>query len=223
MSHISLNVDARVTDMNKDPAPLYYAARWRRVCALTVDCLVIFPLIIIQMKLARVSPSLHATSFVSLALVAWFYWIYCHGRWGRTLGKYLMGTRVVAMDGSRITWRQAFLRNAVEIGMGIIGWCAIIPANFQVPLDGYTELSIMERSQIAISFRPEWYAIFNRVQQGWMWSEIIVVLLNKKRRAMHDFIAGTVVVQKKPTRRQAKAEDPYAFDCAKEMKRLQKL
>jgi uncharacterized RDD family membrane protein YckC len=28
----------------------------------------------------------------------------------------------------------------------------------------------------------------------WMWSELVVLLLNEKRRAIHDYIAGTVVV-----------------------------
>lgn len=209
--------------MNKDPAELQVAARWRRVCAFTVDCALFFPLVIIQVMLARVSPFLQAVSFIPSGFIAWSYLIYCHGRWGQTVGKRLMGTRVVAIDGSPITWRQAFLRNAVEISLGIIGWCAIIPASFQVPLDGYTELGIVERSQIAISFRPEWYSIFSKVHQGWLWSDAIVALLNKRRRALHDFIAGTVVIQVRPTARQTKAEDPYAFDCAKEMKRLQKL
>jgi uncharacterized RDD family membrane protein YckC len=29
----------------------------------------------------------------------------------------------------------------------------------------------------------------------WSWAEIITMLTNKKRRAVHDFIAGTVVVR----------------------------
>lgn len=28
-----------------------------------------------------------------------------------------------------------------------------------------------------------------------MWSELLVLLFNEKRRALHDFIAGTVVVR----------------------------
>ena len=188
--------------MSKEPAPLYYAAWWRRLGAFMIDGLIFFPFIILQMKLGRTSPRLHAASFIPTGLVAWFYWIYCHGRWGRTIGKYLTGTRVTAMDGSHITWRQAFLRSAVDIGLGIIGWCAVIPAHLGVPLEGYTELATRERFELIRSYWPAWYPVFMKVQQGWMWSEFVVILLNKKRRALHDFIAGTIVIQKKPTRRQ---------------------
>jgi len=31
----------------------------------------------------------------------------------------------------------------------------------------------------------------------WYWSEIIVILFNKRNRALHDFLAGTVVIHKK--------------------------
>ena len=32
--------------------------------------------------------------------------------------------------------------------------------------------------------------------QLWTWSELIVMLTNRQRRALHDFIAGTVVIKK---------------------------
>jgi uncharacterized RDD family membrane protein YckC len=35
----------------------------------------------------------------------------------------------------------------------------------------------------------------------WGWSEIIVLLTNEKRRALHDFLAGTVVTQEPPNSR----------------------
>ena len=208
--------------MNREPVPLYYTSWWRRFIAFMVDGLVMFPFIMVQLKLARISPRLHAASFIPVAMLLYFYWIYCHGRWGRTLGKYLTGIRVVAMDGSHITWRQAFLRSSVDIALGIVGWCAVIPAHWSVPLDGYATLERRYQFELVRSFWPSWYPPFMKVQQGWMWSEFVVILFNKKRRALHDFVAGTVVVQKKPTRRQAKAENPYDMDVSKELKRLQK-
>jgi uncharacterized RDD family membrane protein YckC len=36
------------------------------------------------------------------------------------------------------------------------------------------------------------------VSQAWLWSELVVLLLNAKRRALHDFIAGTVVIRVRP-------------------------
>ena len=33
--------------------------------------------------------------------------------------------------------------------------------------------------------------------QIWIWSELIVMLTNRRRRALHDFIAGTVVIRRR--------------------------
>lgn len=49
-----------------------------------------------------------------------------------------------------------------------------------------------------VSDRSAFYQPYNVVQQVWFWSEIVVLLSNKKRRAVHDFIAGTVVVKVAP-------------------------
>ena len=39
------------------------------------------------------------------------------------------------------------------------------------------------------------FGTHDALQQAWMWSELLVLLFNKKRRALHDFIAGTVVIK----------------------------
>jgi uncharacterized RDD family membrane protein YckC len=58
----------------------------------------------------------------------------------------------------------------------------------------FHSLSFMQRSQRLIELAPPWFKPLQVVQQVWVWSEFIVLLTNRKRRALHDFIAGTVVV-----------------------------
>ncbi|MFH3639525.1 RDD family protein, partial [Acinetobacter baumannii] len=45
-------------------------------------------------------------------------------------------------------------------------------------------------------FYPAWYSIVNSASELWTWSEFIVLLFNKRKRAIHDFIAGTIVIKK---------------------------
>jgi predicted DCC family thiol-disulfide oxidoreductase YuxK len=45
------------------------------------------------------------------------------------------------------------------------------------------------------------FGAYDVVQQAWMWSELLVLLFNRTRRALHDFIAGTVVVKVAPAAR----------------------
>ena len=42
---------------------------------------------------------------------------------------------------------------------------------------------------------PNWYQSVNIIASIWIWSEFIIMLTNKKRRALHDFMAGTVVIR----------------------------
>lgn len=54
----------------------------------------------------------------------------------------------------------------------------------------------MERGKMVMALAPGWYGTISILQQVWIWSEVVVVLFNKRKRALHDFIAGTVVIQK---------------------------
>lgn len=209
--------------MNMEQTNLYYAAWWRRFAALWIDALVLLPFSILQIALGRLSPRLYAALLIPFGLFFTGYLIFCHGRWGMTVGKRALGIRVCTLEGKPISWRQAFLRNAVDIVIMVLFWVAMLPAYLRIPTDGYAELTTRARFDLVRTFWPAWYPLVMKVEQGWIWSEFIVILFNKRRRALHDFIAGTIVVQKKPTRRQTMAVDPYSIDFSKEMKRLQKL
>lgn len=42
---------------------------------------------------------------------------------------------------------------------------------------------------------PLWGLWAGYAQTAWLFSELIVLLFNEKKRAIHDFIAGTVVIK----------------------------
>lgn len=116
-----------------------------------------------------------------LGRVLGFVWfavsIGCHWRYGATPGKFLMGIRIVdnATEGP-ITLRQAFLRDSVPA----VAWF----------------LSIV---WILLGIREGFlFSLFNLVYTLWSWAEILSALTNPKRRAVHDFIAGTVCIRVKP-------------------------
>jgi len=64
-----------------------------------------------------------------------------------------------------------------------------------------------------IELAPSWYKSLQWIQNAWVWGELIVLLTNRKRRALHDFIAGTVVVYTSPNKSlQATAAAPASCD-----------
>jgi uncharacterized RDD family membrane protein YckC len=205
------------------PSKLYYASWWRRFVAFMIDGMLFTPLGMLQYKTWQTSPQLAALMVIPTSIIPMAYFVVCHGVWGRTIGKLAVGTRVLAIDGSCISWRQAVLRSAVDILLLIPATYAYFHGYSSLPPGNYSSLTPRQKYELLNSLWPEWYSALHKVQMGWVWSEFLVVLVNEKRRALHDFIAGTIVVQKNPTRAQAKAENPYDIDVDKEMKRMNKM
>jgi len=122
------------------------------------------------------------------------YTIYCHGRFGQTLGKHFMGIRVVLTTGERIDWREAWLRSSVDVMLALLGIIASFVALSTIADADYYGVGWRQRNLNLHALQPAWLGWIATVRALWMWSEVIVMLFNKRRRAFQDFIAGTVVV-----------------------------
>ncbi|MCR9185270.1 MAG: hypothetical protein NXH81_07740 [Halieaceae bacterium] len=57
----------------------------------------------------------------------------------------------------------------------------------------------MERFEYILPLLPAWYVLVDTVNQLWVWREFIVLLFNKRKRAIHDVIAGAVVMKQEYT------------------------
>lgn len=133
--------------------------------------------------------------FIPGTLFGFFYSVYLVKRFGGTPGKRLMRVSVVKVNGDPVTYREALLRYLPEWTMGIASSIALIIAAFHLTDSQYfASPSFVERTQLVKSSAPSWYGPTQFVLNLWVWSELIVMLTNKKRRAIHDFIAGTIVI-----------------------------
>jgi membrane protease YdiL (CAAX protease family)/uncharacterized RDD family membrane protein YckC len=102
------------------PAP-EYAALWRRLVAGLTDLGIGWILVGIAVYAAvpefenetLTSSQERTAGLVALAAVSvWInYMIFCEWRFGRTIGKALLGIRVARADGSRLSWNGALVRN----------------------------------------------------------------------------------------------------------------
>jgi uncharacterized RDD family membrane protein YckC len=114
--------------------------------------------------------------FTTLSYYA--YSIYFHGTRGGTIGKLKCKIKVVsAKNERRIGMKQALLRDSIPLILSVLLYGYIL----------VLEPSNLDESKY-LRFVP---AIFGL----WFLAEIITMLTNEKRRALHDFIAGTVVVR----------------------------
>jgi uncharacterized RDD family membrane protein YckC len=170
-----------------------YATFWQRLAAMWIDFFVLLPLMVVQGLLESVSKGAALALVVPMAVAYSAYTIYCHGRFGQTVGKRVMGIRVMRTNGERIGWREAWLRSSVELFFSVLGVIGTFVALLTIADTDYYGVGWMQRAQNVVGLQPAWLSWTGTATQIWVWSEVVVMLLNKRRRALHDFIAGTVV------------------------------
>lgn len=168
----------------------HYAGFWRRAFAAGIDSVLVFlgPGILYF----RASPVAFRIGSIVSGLLFHGYEIYFHARWGRTLGKMVLGTKVVRLDGSPIDLRASFLRNSVDLAFA--GIDALIAIGLLWQLDAFHSHPTAQTIGDAFenfSLNP----LTDRLYTAWVIGEALVLLFNRKKRAIHDFIAGTVVVR----------------------------
>jgi uncharacterized RDD family membrane protein YckC len=169
------------------------ATFWQRFLAMLVDILVFVPLGLLQWGLESSSKVAALVMVIPYAALAQAYSIYGHGRFGRTVGKWVMGIRVVRVTGDPLRWREAWLRSAVDLCLAaasnygqFVALMAITDAEYYV---GWSA-----RGANLAAHQPVWARWALWVAMVWVCSEVLTMLFNKRRRALHDFIAGTVVI-----------------------------
>jgi uncharacterized RDD family membrane protein YckC len=175
-------------------AELKYAGFWRRFGAFWLDALILLPLSFLTLWFDGRYRLFQLYYVVPGFIIAVLYSVYLVKQYGGTPGKIIAGLRIVKVDGSPIGYREAILRFLPEFLLAEATSLALILATLQVGDSEYTSLGFMKRSVLLVSLAPAWYKPVQYLQTVWVWSEFIVLLTNKKRRAIHDFIAGTVVI-----------------------------
>jgi uncharacterized RDD family membrane protein YckC len=104
------------------------------------------------------------------------YSVYMHGRYGQTLGKMASNVKLYSLDEiSVIGYKRAFLREIIWAGISLIGMLYLVFTATGNPKSSYEEFTS--------------YPILISVLL-----ELITMFFNKKRRAIHDLIAGSVVL-----------------------------
>jgi len=141
-------------------------------------------------------PFLYAPKvLVALLLIiessAWLvYTVVMHGRYGQTVGKMVAKVRVVDFrTEERISWRQAWLREGLPAPPSLWFLCYMVYLIITAPASS----TLLRRPAMLLAGKSFW--AITALPVLWYITELLTMLTNRKRRALHDFIAGTVVVR----------------------------
>jgi uncharacterized RDD family membrane protein YckC len=174
-----------------------YVGFWGRFGAYWIDVLVQLPLTGLAFFVAARWKYYFAAMVLPTFLVELAYHVYLVKRFGGTPGKLMLGQRIVTLRGAPVGYRAAFLRYVVLMLLALGTSTAGALGALRIPDAEYAALTTwIALSQRIIDSTPWWYQPTNVALQVWVWSEFIVLLTNKKRRALHDFMAGTVVIRR---------------------------
>ena len=171
-----------------------YAGFWPRLGAALVDMVVLLPIIGGSFWAATESKTTQLVLELPLATAFAVYSIYFIRRWGQTIGKMALKIRVVSLDGAPAGFRRAFYRHVVDLAFSLASSMLTIYGLLSVADDEYAALGFVERMELLNTVTGDLPDIVLWLSFAWTASELVVLLLNEKRRALHDFIAGTVVI-----------------------------
>lgn len=172
------------------PTHAQYASFSQRFSAGLIDGLLFF-LITIPLKfVAGLLPfltSIHVLGFIGLLYPLYF--VFAHYKFGRTLGKKLMGISVVSCASNEwLSLDKSLLRESVPLTVQIL---AIIST--------FSALGLWMSGDDIQAHDIFWMMMISTAASSvnfiWFVLEVITLLLNEKRRAIHDFMAGSIVVR----------------------------
>jgi len=170
-----------------------YAGFWKRFCAGIADAFIIIPLAFLFVWLKGFDTTLAILITIPSSILFAMYNVYFNARFGGTPGKLAVSIRIVKPNGMRIGWPEAWKRSAVDLVFAFLVVVVQVWALLHVDPEQYSSVGWLKRAEL---LQPPWFNSVTTLSHVWIWSEVVVLLFNKRKRAIHDFIAGTVVIKK---------------------------
>jgi uncharacterized RDD family membrane protein YckC len=168
------------------------ASVWARFVSLILDGLLWTPVAIGVAYATSRSPASGIFLFPAALVSFVAYQVVFHARFGATVGKMILRIRVVRTDLSPMDMNASLKRSFVDavfrIGLATVS-VQVIRSMGPVPAD-----SVMAFLKALQAHKT--YATLSNLESVWTLSEIATCLFHPQRRAIHDLIAGTLVVKK---------------------------
>ena len=173
-----------------------YIGFWKRALAALIDAIIGFALLPITIPLMKFCFA-HKTIIpeVAYSIVWTVLWMWLIVKFGATPGKMVIKARIVNSNGEFLTWDKAFLRMlfpgllySINSYSGM--WHAMNTAPAGTSINSFLEIGE------AITQYGQPFAMLGRFLALTAYVDVLVILFNKRKRAIHDFIAGSYVVTK---------------------------
>ncbi len=174
-----------------------YGDFWARLGSLLLDAVFLIPFGFITIYLNSLGKYYFFFTAVPNILIGVWYHIYLVKKYGGTPGKLIAGIKIIKLDGSDVTIKEAFMRHSVLLLLTIFGQAIMAFSLLNADADYFDSLSWFKQQTYIVSLSPTMHNINLLLTNMWVYGELIVLLTNPRKRAVHDFIASTVVIKKR--------------------------
>ena len=172
-------------DVLHDRPAARFGTAWLRFCASVVDGVIFAPLIALLHFLGPHihSPALMLALWLAYSACAIAYRLLLHGFRGQTIGKMLLKVKVLDLSETPLSMRQALVRDSPWILILLIQlpWIAA----FAMAGGNILQWDVEPPMPLVVMYLPVAFGLLTAV----------ALLLSSKRRALHDLLAGSVVVR----------------------------
>jgi len=157
----------------------------KRFFAMIIDCLIFIPFFIIADYLIYEKKTSVLWVDLCQAILWTAYYIVGHGKYGQTIGKRVMKVKVLNLTETKVIgYKKAFYRESVGFFAYLLAIIYLLFSYGEINVADTHKLELYENLTLIFSI-------------GWCVIELGTMLTNKKRRAIHDYIGSSVVVNLK--------------------------
>ncbi|GEM_PF-1601177 len=115
---------------------------------------------------------------------------------GQTLGKYVMRIRVHQVNGDAATLGNSFRRSSIDLVYYVLYAAGLVISARHLAGRDLSGLPYGKISSLMYKANPLFHFEF-AFSMIWLLSEYVSMLFNERKRALHDFLGGTVVLKVK--------------------------
>ena len=166
-----------------------YRNFWRRLGAAIFDGLILLPIPHFIIKYADLTSPGSYLAWTTVEVFCYIlYSILLTGLAGQTIGKIVMGLKVLDIDEKRfIGIKRAFYRDSVPFTLQILALFFL----------GYR---LFITKSVSTEFIDIVEVVIGTASFGWFVAELLTMFFNRRRRALHDLLASSVVISLKGQR-----------------------
>jgi uncharacterized RDD family membrane protein YckC len=174
-----------------------YAGFWLRLGSFILDTIILMPIHILLLQFSEADA--YHYLYVSIAVFVIYFSIdfFFLKRYSGTPGVLILRLRIIKLNGFRIGWREIILRYSVLFFLHLASIILIYTSVLKSNNNEYITYNWMARSTYITSLNAKVFNIFHWIQMAWVWNEFVVIFFDKRRRAIYDYLGGTVLVKAK--------------------------